>query len=388
MKHILFVSHVAELYGAPRSLLSIIKNIDTHNFRPTVVCFGHGGFTRAVEELGIPLIVIPLVEKKKGIVNRVKYKLQKIFGEYVHTLKLIRLVGKLGPDLVYVNTISRFSPLLASFFHKKKCIVHVRESVYYFYKNTLNDAIRIFLIKKVPCMFVAVSQAVKKLLVSQGIDEDTIRVVNNGIDPQYYNADENAGISIRKEYGIGNDDLVVGFVGNLTERKGIEFFIDMAEKIAPENKNVFFLVVGGKLESPRYTEELAPLVLKKKLGGKMFFTGRVDDTVPYYSAMDIFCMTSIEEPFARVNLEAMILGLPVVATDAGGNSEQVVEDETGYIVEKADIEEYTRKVQKLIDDKDRRTTMGNQGRDRVLRNFTEKKYVESINKVLGPFAQS
>jgi glycosyltransferase involved in cell wall biosynthesis len=382
LKKILFISHTAELYGAPRSFLSIIKGLDTDMFQANVVCFGTGGFTDEIKKLRLPLFIIPVLRNKQGLWNRLLYKFQKIFGEYLQTAYLVFLLIKIRPELVYVNTISRFAPLLASFLMRKRCVVHVRESKYYFRPNCLQDKIRIYLMKEVPFLYICVSQAIKSLLISEGIQTEKIRTVHNGIDLTYYSVDKYTRKRVRTELHLQDGNLLIGFLGNLTERKGIEFFILVADQLARRYQNIHFLVIGGDLSSSRYKNEITPLVRNKKLQERITFIGMVNDTVPYYSAMDIFCMTSLEEPFARVNLEAMAMLLPVVATDVGGNREQLIDNTTGYIVERNNVELFAQKIETLITNKDLRISMGKAGNKRVQEFFLEEKYVKEINILL------
>jgi glycosyltransferase involved in cell wall biosynthesis len=134
----------------------------------------------------------------------------------------------------------------------------------------------------------------------------------------------------------------------------------------PDN-DIFFAVIGG-VGNQAYFDEIKGLSAELGLDGRLFFFDYKESIAEYYAAFDIFVNASRDEPFARVNLEAMAMGLPVVATDVGGNPEAVADGEAGYIVNSVAI--MAKKILLLADDKKLRETIGKTARKRAKEKFS------------------
>lgn len=118
------------------------------------------------------------------------------------------------------------------------------------------------------------------------------------------------------------------------------------------------------------------------LGDDVVFTGELADTRPAYAAMDIFVLPSAQpEPFGGVVMEAMCMGLPVIATNIGGSVEQVADGETGFLIPAGDVGALADKLELLLRDADLRKRFGEAGRRRVAERFTLEGMVEKITRV-------
>jgi glycosyltransferase involved in cell wall biosynthesis len=130
----------------------------------------------------------------------------------------------------------------------------------------------------------------------------------------------------RARLGIGDHELVVGAVGTADWRKGADLFLQVAarvRRVAPELA-VRFLWVGRSLphDAVHHRVDVAGL----GLGGTVSFVGEVADPGTYLSLMDVFCLTSREDPYPLVCLEAATLGVPVVTFANGGMVELAAAD--------------------------------------------------------------
>jgi glycosyltransferase involved in cell wall biosynthesis len=127
--------------------------------------------------------------------------------------------------------------------------------------------------------------------------------------------------------------------------------------------------------------KLLKLVQKKGLGEEVIFTGFQSDPLSYINVFDIFVLTSEREGLPRVILESMLMGKPVVASRIPGVVELVIEGETGFLVPSKDPEAFAEKILTLIDDQELRKKMGEQGKKRILENFTMNKYIKGVEAV-------
>jgi len=142
--------------------------------------------------------------------------------------------------------------------------------------------------------------------------------------------------NFRKKFGIAKGDFVVGFLGRLTAEKGLEFLIEAAKTLEGKIKNLKLLIAGeGVLVAGGKSESAKPLLEEKikKLNLKnVIFTGKIPDSElnEFFSSLDIFALPSTNrlESFGMTQVEAMLCGAPVVASDLHGVSNVI--ETTGY----------------------------------------------------------
>ncbi len=138
---------------------------------------------------------------------------------------------------------------------------------------------------------------------------------------------------IKTEFNIPADNLIIGAVGNINRAKGYEYFIESAKTIKNKINNVKFLIVGAKLNTQQnYWAKLQNLINKYGLHDEVLFTGFRKDIPEILSVLDVFVLSSITEACPNVVLEAMAMKVPVVATNVGAVSEQILHRQTGMLV--------------------------------------------------------
>jgi glycosyltransferase involved in cell wall biosynthesis len=168
---------------------------------------------------------------------------------------------------------------------------------------------------------IALTQAASRKKQMEGISPRKISVIPNALDTSYLTLSEQDRVSYREQfrgkYAIPVNGVVFGCVGRLTREKGHEILIKAFEKLVrteSRSGNNFYLLLagGGPLE-----EELRKLSADLSIENKVIFTGTFDDRdkIIIYSAMDVFVFPSYAEGFGIVLVEAMYLGLPIIASD-------------------------------------------------------------------------
>jgi phosphatidylinositol alpha-1,6-mannosyltransferase len=179
---------------------------------------------------------------------------------------------------------------------------------------------------------------------------------------------------------------VILTVGRLVERKGHEFVLKALPLIAERYPQLKYLIIGkGPME-----KKLRNIVERKKLSDVVEFHGEVDNIADFYGNCDVFIMPSrfIEkkgdvEGFGLVFLEANFFGKPVIAGNSGGISDAVIDGETGILVNPENPKEIADAVLKLFDDPKLARKLGEQGRKRVLEEFTWDRAAEIIERTMG-----
>jgi len=179
---------------------------------------------------------------------------------------------------------------------------------------------------------IAVSEKMKRNVVNlYGVDENKVKVIYNGIDPEFYRPtfDE----AILQKYGINPQKPFVLFVGRITRQKGISQLIQATEQI---DRNAQIVLCAGAPDTHEIAEECKNLIYKarEKRDGIIW----IQEMLPHtelrvlYSHSAVFATPSLYEPFGIINLEAMACGTPVVGSSVGGIPEIVIEGETGFLI--------------------------------------------------------
>jgi len=179
---------------------------------------------------------------------------------------------------------------------------------------------------------IAVSESLRQLALIHGLAEERSAVVGNGVDVERFSPAPRA--EARRRLGLSEHDRVLITVGGLVERKGFHRVIAAMPSLLENHPRLHYLVVGGPCPEGDMREALERQVAELGLTDRVHFLGPVapDDLKWPLSAADVFVLASRNEGWANVILEAMVCGLPVVATDVGGNREVVLNDRLGRIV--------------------------------------------------------
>ena len=161
----------------------------------------------------------------------------------------------------------------------------------------------------------------------------------------------------RRGLGIGDDEVVVGFLGRLVLEKGLDVFAEVIGKLEAMGIKHRVLVIGKGPARDWFAQQVPSAVF----GG--FLTG--DDLGMAVASLDIFFNPSITETFGNVTLEAMAAGVPVVAARATGPVGMVEEGKSGILVEPGDIDGYAEAIARFIQQPDFRRIAGEAGHERA-----------------------
>jgi glycosyltransferase involved in cell wall biosynthesis len=180
---------------------------------------------------------------------------------------------------------------------------------------------------------------------------------------------------IRDQFQIPENGIVIGTVARLTGDKGINELVAAFDRICEKISGIYLLLVGMEEEKDRLLPETEQMIRNNP---RVRTTGWQDNPLPFYAAMDIFCLPTYREGFGEVNLEAQAMGLPVISTDTIGPRESIEKGTTGFLVEPKSTEALIEPLTELIRSPQLRGQMGQLGRQRVMDKFDRRKMVEAI----------
>lgn len=210
-----------------------------------------------------------------------------------------------------------------------------------------------------------------------------IRAIGNGSDPSLFAPAESSEGRARTRAAIGTPDsrVVIMVAGRLVAEKGYIELFDAMQKVDAE-----LWVVGPRLSSDHAAgieSRVAGIGDDPDMRDRVRFLGYRDDVADLLRASDVFTLPSHREGMPRSIIEAMLTGLPVVATNIRGSREEVIDGETGLLVPVRDTPALTAALQSLCGNPDLRARMGRAGRERALIEFDEQKVIDRQIDHLG-----
>jgi len=188
---------------------------------------------------------------------------------------------------------------------------------------------------------------------SVGVDPAKCVTIHNGLDLAAFTAGGRPREAVRAELGLAPADRVVVTVARLVAQKGHEVLLEAAARVAAAVPEARFLVAG---EGHRL-DELRGMTRARGVEGRVVFLGPRSDVPDLYRASEVSCLTSWREGFSNVVVESLASGLPVVATDVGGNREAIEEGVSGFLVPAGDASAIAARVIDLLRDETLRARM-------------------------------
>ncbi len=226
-------------------------------------------------------------------------------------------------------------------------------------------------------MVVAVSAEVIESIERHVNGSVPLRVVLNGIRFDGFQPRLDSRLEVRQRLGIPPTAPVVGTVAVFRRQKRLDLWLTTARQALEQRPDLHFILVGdGPMRG-----ELERLVPSLGLEGQVHFVGLQEQTQPFFSAMDVFLMSSRFEGLPLALLEAMAAELPVVATAVGGVPEVVVDGKTGVLVPPDEPAEAAEALLKLLSEPEGRKTMGRAGRERVEAQFSMARMVRELESI-------
>lgn len=301
-------------------------------------------------------------------------------------LKLIHIFRKERFDIVQYST-PKASLLgsIAAFLAKVPIRIYILWGLYYTGQTGLKYKLFKFF-EKIICSIsnniIPISREMIEFALSEGLGQkEKYEVILNGsacgVDLQRFNPKKwpNARSEIRSKYHIPERAIVTGVIARLTGDKGINELVSAFSEIAEEINYTYLLIVGGQEEKDKLRPDIEDIIKTNPL---ILAVGWQENPIPYYMAMDIFCLPTYREGFGKVNLEAQAMGLPVVSTNVIGPRESVDTDKTGFLVEPRSSKALIEPLKKLILDSELRKDMGQKGRKRIEQMFDSKNVIQAV----------
>ncbi len=309
------------------------------------------------------------------------------------------------------NPISKFFKVLSYFRSEKPFLVQANqtESIFflgltkYFFssKGTIASILIHELWKmrknlkvtlaKIPCKIafrnydsvVCVAHSVKNFETKAKFHNPSkLEVVHNGIILSNYK-DLKPTSDLRKELGIPPDSKLILNVGRLDDKKGLRFLVEAMPKVLDKFPNAKLLLVGDGDFKAELEEKIKKLKLENSV--LLLWLKKVDEMQNIYQNSDIFVFPTLTEALSNVLLESMINGLPVIATNTGGNPEVIEDGKSGILIPLEDSKAIAENVCGLLSSPEKMKKLSQNAQKRVRENFSFSKTVNEYLKLYKSF---
>ena len=343
MKRILYLSRGGQVCGSQRQIYYVVTNLDRTRYEPIVVCPNGGQFVDQLRNHGITTHVFPL---------RSWRKFPACAYRYLDAERLCMFARRHEVALVHSSDLWLNGYLIwVAERLKVPSVLHVR------------TPIRPDEVRKHRCIratsIIAISQRVKRNLLSAGIGPEKIVQIDDAVDLEVFRPQGFPADVLRRDFSP-TGQVLVGVVGRIDPLKRQLAFVQAAERITSDFKrNVTFFVVG-EIRSRSYFEKISRFVGKNGLKRRVFFTGRRSDIAEVLSSLDILVSLS----GGSVMFEGMACGKPVVSAGFSSNEDSlhIQNGRTGFLVTSGGISELVEVLIRLIDNEELRKQIGKQGR--------------------------
>jgi glycosyltransferase involved in cell wall biosynthesis len=285
--------------------------------------------------------------------------------------RLSRIIKRLRPDVIHAHdphgiamaslalsmASSSLGDALPAFIAARRVDFHLKKNSFSRWKN-----------RQVDC-FIAASEAIRRMLIADGVPAERTVTVHEGIDLEHVIATPS--VNVHEAFWLPHGAPVVGNIAALVPHKGQRHLIEAAHIVVQQIPDARFVILGeGELR-----EHLEKQVREHRLEKHVLLPGFRVDVLGCLKGFDLFAMSSITEGLGTSLLDAMACSRPIVATSAGGIPEVVEDGVNGLLVPPRDHHAMAQAIVRLLGDRPLRTRMGEAGLARLREQFTVERMV-------------
>lgn len=286
--------------------------------------------------------------------------------DFQHVKELGKLINEEKIQLINAQSSwDRYSSILAKWrFAPHVKIIHTRR------QKPLSEGgiLQRWFYQKGVDGIVAVSPSVKQKLIELGYNAELIKVIHNGTPASKYKQDfREKARAIKERLNIGDNEFVIGCIARKKQQE------QLLEALGRLSNPLTIILVGISKQDVK-AENLAQAL---KAGHKIYFEGEVapDHVLAYYLLLDCFVLPSDMEGLSQSLLEAMAMGVPVIATNAGGNPDLIKHGKNGLLFEDKDTDQLRKLIQEVRESPEKRTGLIQEGKKTAFEDFSLEKTI-------------
>ena len=378
---VLFVNHTAEISGAERSLLNLLATLP-ESVQPAVAS-PRGRLQAAVAELGLPTTAIT---GTAGSLRMHPLHTPRTIGELcLAAAQLSRAARRRRVGILHANSIRAGIVVGLAPAPGAVRVVHVRDCLP---PGAMTSA-TMRLIAATATVVVANSQYTARSVLAAA-PAARIEVVHNPVDLQRFDPERIERSAARRRLGEAvSRRLLLGVVAQLSPWKGQDAAIETLRLLCQEGFDTHLMLIGSakfvaratRFDNEAYVARLRSQVAAAGLDERVSWLGEREDVPELVSALDILLLPSQEEPFGRALIEAMAMGVPVLATNVGGPPEIVQDGREGYLLAPDDPQAWADAVRRIAESPDGGRELGRAGRRKARRQFGAERHAAAMLEV-------
>lgn len=378
-------NHPPTVYGGNEKVtIDLITGLPANKYKWRAVSRKGGRFAEILSDEKIPIFDLPIEGIYIGEKKKIRY-LSFLIKNVLAAVSLARTVKQQKIDLIYTTTRGALiAASLAGRLTRTPVVSH-------FHDLPRNLAIYTFFADWGGGIIVSPSNSLKEKIkavpiIGKHLAQRT-KVVFNGIDARIVQDEFKLSV-LRQNLGLESYFPIVVNVGRIAEAKGQIDLVFAASEVIRSFPMARFLIVGDFLNDAAYYERLKQEILKRNLMDHIIFTGFQEDAVDFIAISDILVSTSMAEVLSMVVLEAMALSKPVIATNVGGASEQIMEGETGFLIPASCPAVLADRISKLAQNRKLMLELGSNGRKRFEIMFTLDLFISKMDEIFSQTANN
>ena len=332
------------LYGGAQQVLYLLGELSKTEFRSVLICPEHSAVGEAARAAGIEVEAIPY----RGDLD---WRATKRIGEILtrHQVDLVHVHSRRGAD-VWGGLAARRLGL--------PCVLSRRVDNH---ERAWAVAAKYRLYDHV----IAISEGIRDVLIADGLPRGKVSCVRSAVDwERFQKPADKAGLVSR--FHLHDDATVIGIAAQLIPRKGHDVLLEALSGLVARWPNLRVLVMGKGSSESAIREQIRTL----NLGRHVQLVGFVEDLEHVLPSLDFLVHPARTEGLGVVLLQAASAGIAVIACDAGGMPEAVIDQETGLLVPPGDAGALTTAIDSLLSEPERAEAFGAKGRERMLASFS------------------
>jgi glycosyltransferase involved in cell wall biosynthesis len=378
---VLYVNHTAEVSGGEHSLLGLLTALP-ETVQP-LVASPPGALAAAVESLGIP--TTPITGTSGSLRLHPLHTPRALADLSRAAWQVRRAARRERVDVVHANSIRAGIVLALARLPPAATVVHVRDCL----PASPVASATLRLISATATTVVANSHYTARAVLVAA-PRARVEVVHNAVDRVRWDPARIDRAHVRAGLGAaGERRLLLGVVAQLSPWKGQDTAIEALRLLCAEGVDAHLLLIGSakfraratRFDNEGYVAHLRELIADAGLQQRVSWLGEREDVPELVRALDVLLLPSWEEPFGRALIEAMALGVPVIATEVGGPPEILESGREGYLLPPRDPRAWARAIGCLAESPELAHELGLAGRRRVEREFTVERHVAAICEV-------
>lgn len=338
-----------------------------------------GPVSTAAREKGLRVFEYQGLHRPRAFrnVESILHNLQWVFSFPIAVTRACACIQRADPDIVHVNGLLNLTPAVAARLAGRPLLWQLIGDHYPEKVVSLLRPLVAHLATEVAF------EAEKMKQFYFGPNElDRYFLLHEPVDLQRFNTRESKNERLLAEVGIEPSQIVIGSTGKISPAKGWMYFLDAVRKLVKDEPDLHALIIGPIPDTQQeYAEKVKRRIQDLGLEEHVTLTGYRTDVEDLLGLVDIFMLASLNEGTPLAILEAMGAGIPIVATDVGGVSEQIVHEETGFVCPPQDADSLYRACRTLLRKPQLRQKMGQAGRKRAEEVFSLESSIEDHVKV-------